>query len=138
MTKLDAKLRNLATDCGPCRSGFCCGRCLCRLSENEVRAIVREAQSEERRPPVLKKTTVIVPGGGVEASSPEEALRLAAQMPKEMRLDGHRVREAVREAQAIRATTFCGKVVMVSIPVVASAHDTKAPVICPQCLRGKP
>ena len=44
MTRISAKLRNLAMDCGPCRSGFCCGGCLCCLPEAAVRDIVQEVR----------------------------------------------------------------------------------------------
>jgi hypothetical protein len=39
-----AKLLKLAADCGDCRRGFCCGKCLCCLPDDKVRAIVQQAQ----------------------------------------------------------------------------------------------
>jgi hypothetical protein len=45
-SKLAAKLRKLATDCRPCRHGYCCGQCLCCISEEKLQAIVQEAQDE--------------------------------------------------------------------------------------------
>lgn len=47
-SKVAATLRKLATDCGPCRRGFCCGRCLCCMPE-ELRLLVKAAQREQSR-----------------------------------------------------------------------------------------
>lgn len=51
MSSLVARLRKLARDCGACRSGFCCGRCLCCMPEEQVVQIVREAQAEDATAP---------------------------------------------------------------------------------------
>ena len=82
----------------------------------------------------MSKTTVVQSGRAtVEAPTAEEAARVAAQAPREMRLDGHRVVEALREAHAIRATTSCGEVVTIALPLVEGKHDTRGPVTCGAC-----
>lgn len=47
VSRLATKLRKLAMDCKQCRQGFCCGRCLCCMSEEKLHEIVQAAKEEE-------------------------------------------------------------------------------------------
>ncbi len=43
------KLKKLAADCSNCRTGFCCGKCLCCMSEEKLQALVEKARNQTTR-----------------------------------------------------------------------------------------